>query len=95
MSLCLPISTRRGAMVHMAQSLVGKVLSSCAMTPPMAGPRSAKYTLMPAIGEIEGSLHTADTASYDKGSAHRWDWGLLRVHGEPPPRRVSAARPSA
>jgi hypothetical protein len=49
MSLCRPISTRRGAMVHIAQSLVGKVLSSCAMTPPMAGPRSAKYTLMPPL----------------------------------------------
>jgi len=34
-SFCLPISTSRGAMVHMAQSLVGKVLSSCAMAPPI------------------------------------------------------------
>src|ERR1019366_4632707 len=49
MSLCRPISTRRGAMVHMAQSLVGNVLSSCAMTPPMAAPRSDKYTLMPPL----------------------------------------------
>ena len=42
MSRCRPISTSRGAMVHMAQSLVGKVLSSWDMTPPMAGLRSAK-----------------------------------------------------
>ena len=37
MSLWRPISTRRGAIVHMAQSFVGKVLSSCAITPPIAG----------------------------------------------------------
>src|ERR1019366_1918118 len=49
MSLCRPISPSRGAMVHIAQSLLGKVLSSCAITPPMAGPRSAKYTLMPPL----------------------------------------------
>src|SRR5208337_4906016 len=33
MSRCRPISTSRGAMVHMAQSLVGKVLSSWDMPP--------------------------------------------------------------
>src|SRR5271169_1018310 len=49
MSLCLPISTRRGAMVHMAQSLVGKVLSSCAITPPIAALRSDRYTLIPPL----------------------------------------------
>ena len=33
---CGPVSTSLGLMVHMAQSLVGKVLSSWAMWPPMA-----------------------------------------------------------
>ncbi len=48
MSRWRPISTSRGAMVHMAQSLVGKVLSSCDITPPTAGLVSVTYTLIPA-----------------------------------------------
>src|SRR5450759_819388 len=35
-------------MVHIAQSLVGKVLSSAAMCPPIAGSFSTRYTLKPA-----------------------------------------------
>ncbi|EKD37412.1 MAG: hypothetical protein ACD_75C01141G0001, partial [uncultured bacterium] len=31
---CRPHSTNFGAMIHIEQSLVGKVLSSCAMAPP-------------------------------------------------------------
>ena len=34
---CRPTSTSLGEMIHMAQSLVGKVLSSWDMTPPMEG----------------------------------------------------------
>ena len=34
---CRPTSTSLGEIIHMEQSLVGKVLSSCAMEPPMAG----------------------------------------------------------
>ena len=34
---CRPVSTSFGDMMHMAQSLVGKVLSSWAMAPPIAG----------------------------------------------------------
>jgi hypothetical protein len=33
--LCRPTSTSTGEMIHIAQSLVGKVLSNWAMTPPM------------------------------------------------------------
>jgi hypothetical protein len=33
---CRPTSTSLGEMIHMAQSLVGKVLSSCDIRPPMA-----------------------------------------------------------
>ncbi len=33
--MCRPTSTSLGAMIHMAQSLVGKVLSSCDIIPPM------------------------------------------------------------
>jgi hypothetical protein len=41
---CRPTSTSFGEMIHMAQSLVGKVLSSWAMSPPMAEDRSTRYT---------------------------------------------------
>ena len=34
--------------MHMAQSFVGKVLSSCVIVPPMESPRSTMYTLNPA-----------------------------------------------
>ena len=33
----LPTSTSLGAMMHMEQSLVGNVLSSCAIVPPIFG----------------------------------------------------------
>ena len=39
---CRPTSTSLGEMIHMAQSLVGKVLSNWDMTPPMAGDRSTR-----------------------------------------------------
>ncbi len=35
MLMCRPTSTSLGEMTHMAQSLVGNVLSSCDMSPPM------------------------------------------------------------
>jgi hypothetical protein len=34
---CRPTSTSLGEIIHMEQSLVGKVLSSWAMPPPIAG----------------------------------------------------------
>ena len=39
---CLPVATSFGAMMHMAQSFVGKVLSSWAIVPPMLGCFSTK-----------------------------------------------------
>jgi hypothetical protein len=42
MLLCRPTSTSLGARIHIEQSLVGKVLSSWAITPPMDGERSTK-----------------------------------------------------
>ncbi len=42
MLACRPTSTSLGEIIHMAQSLVGKVLSIWAMVPPMAGPFSTK-----------------------------------------------------
>ena len=44
MLLCRPTSTSLGEMIHMAQSLLGKVLSNWAMVPPMAGPFSTRWT---------------------------------------------------
>jgi len=37
-----PVSTNLGDMMHIAQSLVGNVLSSWAIVPPMAGPESVR-----------------------------------------------------
>lgn len=39
---CRPTSTSTGEMIHIAQSLVGKVLSSWDMTPPIAGDFSSR-----------------------------------------------------
>jgi hypothetical protein len=39
---CRPTSTSLGEIIHMAQSLVGKVLSSSLITPPMADDFSTK-----------------------------------------------------
>lgn len=41
---CRPTSTSLGEMIHIAQSLVGKVLSNCDMIPPIEGDFSSKYT---------------------------------------------------
>ena len=42
---CRPTSTSFGERMHIEQSLVGKVLSSCAMWPPRAGDFSTRWTL--------------------------------------------------
>ena len=39
-----PASTSFGASIHMEQSLVGNVLSSCAITPPIEAFFSTRYT---------------------------------------------------
>src|SRR4030042_1403143 len=44
---CLPAVTSFGARIHMEQSFVGNVLSSCAMVPPMLVDSSRRYTLKP------------------------------------------------
>ena len=45
-----------------------------------------------AVGEIEGCLHAADSASYNQGSAYRCGLGFFRGHGEQPPPLAPAAR---
>ena len=67
--MCRPTSTSLGLMVHIAQSFVGKVLSSCAMCPPMADLFSTRYTLKPDFGQIERGLHPRDAAADDHHSA--------------------------
>ena len=47
---CRPTSTSFGEIIHMAQSLVGKVLSSCDITPPMDGDFSNKIDKISRIG---------------------------------------------
>src|SRR5574341_639991 len=44
---CLPVSTSLGERMHMAQSFVGKVLSSWDITPPMLGLDSMRYVAKP------------------------------------------------
>jgi hypothetical protein len=39
---CRPTSTSLGEMIHIAQSLVGKVLSNCDIRPPTADERSTR-----------------------------------------------------
>src|SRR3990172_159368 len=46
---CLWHSRNFGDSMHMEQSFVGKVLSSWAILPPMAGALSARYTLKPVL----------------------------------------------
>jgi len=41
---CRPTSTSFGEIIHMAQSLVGNVLSNWDMAPPMEDPFSTRYT---------------------------------------------------
>src|SRR5208337_1532198 len=44
---CLWTSTIFGERMHIEQSLVGNVLSSCAMWPPIVGSRSIRWTTIP------------------------------------------------
>ena len=48
MLICRPTSTSLGEIIHIAQSLVGKVLSNWDMTPPMAELRSTKINVIAA-----------------------------------------------
>ena len=54
--------------MHMEQSLVGKVLSSCVMAPPMDGLFSTMWTLKP-LSEVHGGLDPGDAAAdHDHGA---------------------------
>ena len=54
-----------GDSMHIEQSLVGKVLSSCAILPPMVGAFSTRIDLEARRGEIERGLDAADPAADD------------------------------
>ena len=60
---CRPTSTSLGASIHMEQSLVGKVLSSWAIWPPMLGAFLNQVDLEAGGGEIERGLNTADPSA--------------------------------
>ena len=64
-----PVSTSLGLMVHMAQSLVGKVLSSWAMCPPMADLAFDQVDLEAGLGQVERGLHAGDAAADDHHGA--------------------------
>ena len=68
---CRPVSTSLGLMVHMAQSLVGKVLSSCAICPPMATAGFDQVNAETLVGQIEAGLHPGDSAAHNENSARR------------------------
>ena len=59
MFACRPTSTSFGAMIHMEQSLVGNVLSSWDMTPPMAGDCSTRCTVNPALAASKAACMPA------------------------------------
>ena len=50
----------------MAQSLVGKVLSSWAILPPMLGKLLHQVDLDAHIGEVQGGLHPGNASSNNK-----------------------------
>ena len=66
----------------MEQSLVGKVLSSCAMVPPMAGELSSRCTLKPGVGQVQRGLDAGDTGAHHQHRANDLVLRLrcLRIH---------------
>ena len=60
---CRPTSTSLGASIHMEQSLVGKVLSSWAIWPPMARRFFNQVNLKTRSGKIKRGLNTADPST--------------------------------
>ena len=62
---CRPTSTSLGASIHIEQSLVGKVLSSWAIWPPMLGAFLNQVDFKAGSGKIEGGLNTADPSTDD------------------------------
>mgnify|MGYP005624780881 CR=1 FL=1 len=59
MLICRPTSTSLGERIHMEQSLVGKVLSSLAITPPMAGDFSTRCTKKPEFARSKAACMPA------------------------------------
>jgi hypothetical protein len=60
---CRPTSTSLGERIHMEQSLVGKVLSSWAMWPPMLGRFLNQVDLETGRGQIQRGLNAADSTA--------------------------------
>src|SRR4030042_3285950 len=52
---CLPTSISLGEIMHMEQSLVGKVLSNWAILPPMDVASSTRYTLKPELARSKAN----------------------------------------
>ena len=61
-----PQSTMRGVRMQAEQSMVGKVLSSLAMTPPMVVCFSTMVTLRPGVGQVESGLDAGHPAADDE-----------------------------
>ena len=60
---CRPTSTSLGERIHIEQSLVGKVLSSWAIWPPMARCFLNQVNLKTRSGQIQRGLNTADPST--------------------------------
>jgi hypothetical protein len=60
-----PASTSLGEMIHMEQSLVGKVLSNWDMTPPMAERCFCQDDPVSGIGQIQRCLNAGNAAADD------------------------------
>ena len=62
---CRSHSMNLGDSMHIEQSLVGKVLSSCAILPPMVGRLLHQVDLEAGGGQVERGLDAADAAADD------------------------------
>ena len=62
---CRPTSTSLGEIIHIAHSFVGKVLSSCAITPPIDGSFFDQIDVIAAISKIERRLHSCNPPAND------------------------------
>ena len=67
---CRPTPTSLGPMVHMAQSFVGKILSSWTMPPPMEVSLLQEVDPDPGLCQVEGCLHAAYASADHKSRAY-------------------------
>ena len=74
---CRPTSTSLGEITHIAQSFVGKVLSSCDITPPIGGGFFDQVNIKSGVGQVESRLHAGNpAANYHNGTNRPISFGI-------------------